>query len=73
MKMKLEDYCRTLSTDEISKLIGTLHDIKRERKMAEMNDLLDELEAIFDKIEEKGYTIYFGNEIAGFDDMTICE
>lgn len=73
MKTRLEDYCRTLSIDEISKLIGDLCNIKREKRMAEMNNFLDELETIFNKIEEKGYTIYCNGEIAHFDYIEICE
>lgn len=73
MKTKLEDYCRSLSVDEISKLIRTLDDIKREKKRAEMDKFFDELEALIDKIEEKGYTIYHNAEVINFDNIVICE
>lgn len=73
MKTKLEDYCRSLSIDEISKLIRTLDDIKREKKRAEMDEFLDELEVVLNKIEEKGYTLYHNGEIVHFDYIEICE
>lgn len=73
MKTRLEDYCRSLSVDEISKLIRTLDDIKREKKRDEMNGLLEEFEALIDKIEEKGYTIYYNGGVAHFDYIEICE
>lgn len=74
MKTRLEDYCSTLSIDEISKLISNLCNIKREKRMAEMNNFLDELETIFNKIEEKGYIIYCNGEIVHSDYIEIfCE
>ena len=65
-EMRFEDYCRSLSIDEISKLIRTLDDIKREKKRAEMDEFLD-------KLEEKGYTLYHNGEIVHFDYIEICE
>ena len=71
-EMSFEDYCRSLSIDEILKLIVILDDIKREKKRAEIDDLLDEFKILLNKIKGKSYTLYYNGEKVDFDYIEIC-
>lgn len=59
MKIKLEENYYNLSDEEIDVVINTLYDIKRERRMDEMQVLKKELMTVLDKIYDKGYRAYY--------------
>lgn len=67
MKIKLEENYYNLSDEEIDVVINTLYDIKRERRMDEMQVLKKELMAVLDKIYDKGYRAYY-EDVALYSD-----
>lgn len=73
MKIKLEENYYNLSDEEIDVVINTLYDIKRERRMDEMQVLKKELMAVLDKIYDKGYRAYYEDVTLYSDGIGIRE
>ena len=73
MKIKLEENYYNLSDEEIDVVIKTLFDIKRERRMNEMQVLLAEVKAVLDKAYDKGYRIYHEDTVIYSDESSISE
>ena len=73
MKIKLEENYYNLSDEEIDVVIKTLNNIKRERRMNEMQAILSEVKAVLDKAYDKGYRIYYNDNVIYSDEIGIGE
>ncbi len=73
MMFKLDKDYYTLTDEEIDVVINTLNGIKKERRMNEMQAILTEVKAVLDKAYDKGYRIYYDDNVIYSDEIYISE
>ena len=71
--IKLDKDYYTLTDEEIDVVINTLNGIKRERRQNEMQAILTEVKAVLDKAYDKGYRVYYEDNVIYSDEIGIGE